>query len=366
MPCGLKFIFVMATFSSIAFTVLSVLTISLCLLSHRKAALITAAISTFVYAVLFLCVWANLTMRLFVAFRESVYKINQRSVIGYIITFVFLLLNATAASVCQLLMLVGEKDMVPSIWVLFSLGILFMAVFSISALVVVTSFLDKLLILGKARTKKQIKVFCEEEPIGLNKMQKQLMRLSSKYISLFLMASFSSFVTMFSGFYESATDLRISMFLVPIDCCVNLICIYLQYEFAVHHYTRCCNKPDRMCKAIMTKIWVDSIHSTRRDERNIELKDMQNEIADKLRALATPTVPAAPAIIPTAIAENLSLGPLNRVESQRASEILSVKDVAKLKTRNMKMDGEINNQPGVADDGGATLDGHCTDKEQRP
>merc|ERR1719249_56267 len=68
------------------------------LLSHRKAALIVASISTFVYAFLFLCIWANLTVRLFVAFRESVFKINHRQQIGYKITFFFLLLNAFATS----------------------------------------------------------------------------------------------------------------------------------------------------------------------------------------------------------------------------------------------------------------------------
>jgi len=197
MPCALKFIFVMACISSVAFTVLSVVTIGLCLLSHRDAALVTASVSTFVYAFLFLCIWANLTVRLFVAFRESVFKINRRQQIGYMLTFFFLLFNAVAASVCQLLMLVGE-GLAPSIWVQFGLGILFMVVFAISALCVVVSFLDKLFILGKARTKKQIKVFCEEDRIGLNKMQQKLMNLSSKYISLFLMASFSSFITMFS------------------------------------------------------------------------------------------------------------------------------------------------------------------------
>jgi hypothetical protein len=295
MPCTLKFIFVMASASSVAITVLSVVTIGLCLSSHKKTALITASISTFVYAFLFLCIWANLTVRLFVAFRESVFKINRRQQIGYKITFFFLLLNAFAASACQLLMLVGEglDRLVPSIWVQFTLGIVFMVVFAVSALCVVVSFLDKLFILGKARTKKQVKVFCETEPIGLNKMQQKLMNLSSKYISLFLMASFSSFITMFSGFYESASDLRISLFLVPVDCCVNLICIYLQYEFAVSHYTKCCGKLDRCCKYIMTKTWVDSIHSDRREERNLELKEIADEkIATRMKVVTSPHVPS--------------------------------------------------------------------------
>merc|ERR1719334_2329991 len=120
MPCTLKFIFVMASASSVVITVLSVVTIGLCLSSHKKAALITASVSTFVYAFLFLCVWANLTVRLFVAFRESVFKISQNQQIGYVVTFIYLLLNAFAASVCQLLMLVGVPGLAPSIWFQFT------------------------------------------------------------------------------------------------------------------------------------------------------------------------------------------------------------------------------------------------------
>jgi len=267
MPYALKFIFVTASASSVAFTVLNVVTIVLCLLSHKKEALITAAISTFVYAVLFLCVWANLTVRLFMAFRERVLKISRKQQICYVITFVYLLLNALAASACQLLILVGN-GFTPSIWFQLLLGVVFMIVFAVSALCIVFSFVSKLFTLEKV---------CEEEPIGLNKMQQKLMDLSSKYISLFLMASISSFITMFTGFYESATDLSISisLFLVPIDCCVNLICIYLQCEFADHQYATCCGKPDRCCKAVMTKIWAGSFHSDQEDAANLELKDIE-------------------------------------------------------------------------------------------
>merc|ERR1719397_2102890 len=115
--------------------------------------------------------------------------------------------------------------------------------------------MGKVAILGKSRTKKQIKIFCEEEPIALNQMQNNLMDLSAKYVSLFLLASLSSAIAMFSGFYESSTDLRISLFLVPIDCCVNLLCIYLQYVFAEDHYQKYCGKLDWCCKKMMTAGW---------------------------------------------------------------------------------------------------------------
>jgi len=272
MPHALKIIFFLSTTSSTAFTVSSVVTIALCLTSYKKQALILGSISTFIYASLFLCIWANLTVRLYVAFQGSIYKLTQREQIGYILTFIYLVLNAFAASICQLLVLVGE-DLAPPIWVQLLLGVLFMVIFSVSALCAMCAFTEKTFILGKSRTKKQIKVFCEEEPIPLNEMQEKLMDLSSKYISLFLLASLSSFITMFSGFYESASDLRVSLFLVPVDCCVNLVCIFLQYNFAVDHYNKFCGPLDRCCKRIMTNGWKASIHSTRREERQLELQE---------------------------------------------------------------------------------------------
>jgi len=346
MPYALKMIFITASASSVAFNVLTLVTIGLCILSQRKAALITASISTFIYAFLFLCIWANLTVRLFVAFRESVFKINERQYMGYAITFIILVLNAIAASVCQLMMLVG-KGLTPSIWVQFGLGILFMVVFAVSALCVVFSFLSKLFILSKARTKKQVKVFCEEDRIGLNKMQQKLMNLSSKYISLFLMASLSSFITMFSGFYESASDLRISLFLVPVDCCVNLICIYLQYEFATKQYTKCCGKLDRFCKCIMTKIWIDSIHSDRRTERNLELKEIADE---KMATKMTLSVVSSPTV-PVTIPEEYPLEKSVSEQSQRASQIIKGGGI-QLNMRHCHpvSDGEAITQPGIPED----------------
>ena len=267
----LKMLFYLASTSSVCFTILSIITICLCLSSHKKAALIVGSISTFIYAFLFLCIWANLILRLFVAFRGSSYRMPVLYQRGYSIVLVYLVLNAFATSVCQLLMLVG-MGIAPSIWFQFGLGIAFMVVFALSAMVAMCTFMSNVFVLGKARTKKQIKPFCEDETIGLNEMQQKLMDLSSKYVSLFMIASISSAVTLFSGFYESASDLRISLFLVPIDCCVNLICIYLQYAFADKQYRKYCGKLDWSCKKMMTARWVKSIHTMRRDECNLNLE----------------------------------------------------------------------------------------------
>ena len=113
------------------------------------------SISTFIYAFLFLCIWANLILRLFVAFRGSTYKMTETHKKGYLAVFGYLVLNAFATSVCQLLMLVGQ-GLAPSIWVQFALGVTFMVVFVISSLVAVYNFMGKVFILGKSRTKKQV------------------------------------------------------------------------------------------------------------------------------------------------------------------------------------------------------------------
>jgi len=292
----LKALFFMASFSSVSFAVLTVSTIMLCLTSHKKEALIVGSISTFVYAFLFLCMWANLVLRLMVAFQGSIYKMNKKQKKGYLIVFIYLVLNAFATSSCQLVMLVG-LGLTPSIWFQFALGIAFMVVFAVSASVAMCTFLKNVFLLGKSRTVKQIKPFNEEEPIGLNQMQDKLMDLSAKYVSLFLLASSSSIISMFSGFYESASDLRISLFLVPIDCSVNLLCIYLQYAFAEIHYNKYCGKLDWYCKRVMTAKWVQSIHTMRGKEYDLKVrnqKDKDIEIEKKKASadqIKTKTIP---------------------------------------------------------------------------
>jgi len=275
MEFPLKALFYMASLSSVCFAILSVSTIILCLTSHKKEALTVGSISTFVYAFMLLCIWANLILRLNVAFKGTIYKMNKRQQTGYLIVFIYLVLNAFATSVCQLLLLDGQ-ELAPSIWFQFGLGTAFMAVFAVSAMFAVCTFLKNVFILGKSRTVKQIKPFCEEEPIGLNQMQIKLMHLSAKYVSLFLLASLSSAISMFSGFYESASDLRISLFLLPVDCSVNLLCIYLQYAFAEKHYNRYCGKLDSCCKRVMTAGWVQSIHTMRREEYDLKVQNQRD------------------------------------------------------------------------------------------
>merc|ERR1719462_506788 len=167
--------------------------------------------------------------------------------------------------------------------------------------------MGKLFLLAKARTQKQAKAFCEEERIGLNQMQEKLMNLSSKYVSLFLVASLSSFITLFSGFYESVSDLRISLFLVPIDCAVNLLCIYLQYAFVDDEYERYCSKLDWVCKKIMTGRWVQAIHSKRREERDAEVKQMQRELEVMEKNIVATKLPSASSPRMRTIPEKLTL-----------------------------------------------------------
>jgi len=139
-------------------------------------------------------------------------------------------------------------------------------------------------------------------------MQEKLINLSTKYVSLFLVASLSSFITLFSGFYESSSGLRISLFLVPVDCVVNLLCIYLQYAFVEEKYERYCSKLDWGCKKIMTARWVRAIHSKRRGERDAEAKEMQRELETAEKDVdATNSGPSRMPTIPEKLALELNI-----------------------------------------------------------
>jgi len=306
MAQSLKVLFYMACASSLCLTALCISTVSLCLASFQKEAIICGAVSIFVYAFVFLCIWSNLILRLFVAFQNSAYKITRRERIGYGVVFVFLVLNAIATSICQFLLLVGQ-GLAPSIYVQFFLGIVFMVVFAVSAICAVCSFMGKLFVLGKARTLRQFNAFDEEQPIDLNQKQEKLIALSTKYVSLFFVASLSSFITLFSGFYESASGLRVSLFLVPTDCAVNLLCIYLHYAFAEDKYQRYCSKLGWSCKKIMTGRWVQAIHSKRREERDAEVKRMQRALEVMEKNVVSTTLASASIPRMRTIPEKLAL-----------------------------------------------------------
>merc|ERR1712154_127163 len=88
------------------------------------------------------------------------------------------------------------------------------------------------------------------EDISLNSRQEKTLHLAAKYISLFSMASLSSIVSfilhLLPGDYEVIGSIAF-----PIDLCINLFCLHLQFGFADQYYQKWCCCWDSCCTALV-------------------------------------------------------------------------------------------------------------------
>merc|ERR1712129_154396 len=77
----------------------------------------------------------------------------------------------------------------------------------------------------------------------LNQSQHKFVKLTSKYLSLFVIAMLSSIVTwvLVGVFYY------IGGIFMGLDVCVNIVCLYLQHSSAQKHYAKHCSRLDVCC-----------------------------------------------------------------------------------------------------------------------
>ena len=83
----------------------------------------------------------------------------------------------------------------------------------------------------------------------LTQSQRQMVGLTSKYITLFIVASLSSgiLLALFEWYpYGSVVG-------ITIDQCINILCLYLQYPFATESYGKYCKWIDQCCRGIISK-----------------------------------------------------------------------------------------------------------------
>ena len=86
----------------------------------------------------------------------------------------------------------------------------------------------------------------------INEQQQTLINLSSKYVSLFIVAIWST-----TGSAVISAVFRLYFDYHPggiwaIDGIINIVCLYLYHSFAAHHYERYCGRLDSCCKAKMS------------------------------------------------------------------------------------------------------------------
>jgi len=137
--------------------------------------------------------------------------------------------------------------------------IVFLILFFIGSAMAVYFFVSNLSKLAQSRRQTITKMNVTKEEIHLDKVQLQLVHLAARYVLLYGIASSSSLL--FTG-CSLVLTLGGNMEDIPvqIDCCINLLCLYLQFGIARNHYQFCCGRLDGICRKVISKRTRGSIH----------------------------------------------------------------------------------------------------------
>merc|ERR1711902_105690 len=128
-----------------------------------------------------------------------------------------------------------------------SLGLFFFLV--LGSIVAVFHFVNNLKLLSMTMSELPTPTTIEKE-CSLNANQWRFSDLSARYLLLYGIATTSTSMTVILMFAFSVTSGMRQVFITA-DEVVNLLCIYLQFSFAIKHYEICCGCLDRRARKIM-------------------------------------------------------------------------------------------------------------------
>jgi len=204
-------------------------------------------------SIVYLCLLVTLVLRLQITFEQSVWKVSGRVQICFGV--------ALSAWVCLLIAInityyfgVYEGD--AAMWIV--TGHLYRAataIYAILCAVAVYLFVRNLMRLAES----QASSMDLDNPVA-NKRQIHIIELSTKYLLLFLFAIISSLL---SAAVSEALGDGMWGILPPIDLCINVLCLLLQYPLANAQYRSACN--------IVHSCMVHLL--TRRIERRMKLRE---------------------------------------------------------------------------------------------
>ena len=162
------------------------------------------------------------------------YQISQNI---YIIAFyVIVLLLSMLILVAQALFFITLDFVLYFGYVTLWLFVFKMGLYLIGAAIAVYIFSTKILSVASTATT-TINV------LKLNERQKKMVQMASKYVGLFLIALLSNVISIIVHLLTTKQLLppQIPGIVYGIDCCVNIICMTLQFSFASDVYIKYCS-----------------------------------------------------------------------------------------------------------------------------
>merc|ERR1712228_222964 len=255
----LKILFHISIFSSI-FTVLSIgIHFMLCINSSNEQQSLSGVLPFLAligYLALFICILGTFLVRLRVTFEQSVYKMSKRTtnifLTLYIIVIIFSIVCVTLWAI-----LFFQRDLnavlhwLSVVWALF---IVICIIYISMAIAAVWIFCNNLLKLATLQS-------TSEDSSDLNGTQQKLVNMTTKYITLFGIASVSIFIcfALHIVYHYSVWLYHVHIIATSIDCVISIVCLYLQYSFASHYYDGHCRKLHDCCKRLVVLKMLKSI-----------------------------------------------------------------------------------------------------------
>ena len=186
----------------------------------------------------------TLVVRLYVTFHQTALGLTKNAVFSFTSLFVFDIILCILYSVAYVLHLIhGDAYF---LWIYLGCDIIFASMYIATSAVAVRLFVVYL-----------SKLIRSDDPSdnngnainSLNHRQQKLVHLSARYILLFV---FASMFTILSEFLWFVVCPAFGGVYFPIDFCVNLWCLCLQFGFAEKHYRKCCGCLDSLCVAMVS------------------------------------------------------------------------------------------------------------------
>lgn len=234
---------------------------------------------------LVISVLLTFVVRLYATFDKSAWRVSNTKICLCVIGIVIEEVNNIAGAVLYSIGLIGLKQ-------LYTLLLISALIFITICCWTTYRFVRNLMALAKARAETISRNdLSNSEDICAN--QRRLVTLSSKYVTLFIIALVTSVLSFFLVamcriYWDVDTG-----FITSVDCVTNIVCLYLFQSFAAVHYKRYCSRLDDCCDKEMK----DSV----RMENIVSLSKRRGAAGSVVSPSASPCsspIPASPTPAP--------------------------------------------------------------------
>lgn len=251
-----KWLFILCLVCAITHTVVTIISRAVSLATEQRYWVISL-IPLMAHYSFFVLLLTNLVLRLHITFQGSIYKMSKYMYFSFFVILSLLMTIPILFWPVFIIIIVyfyggvaSHNDVPDSLMTIaYDVVVSFFILFFIGSALAVYYFVHNLI---KVATARRISVL-ENRTFDMELDQKQMLMcdLSARYVWLFVVATLST-VVLGAAFNVVSYESGIRNIVFPIDSCINLWCLVLQFAFAKEHYRRCCGWCDRCCRELIT------------------------------------------------------------------------------------------------------------------